>query len=85
LPNFGDEINFFADISHIENMQYYAKKKSMHQVVSLTTTGSRSKAPYRSLLEPNGMEPDLFNISDTFNVLSYQLSIDTASKYRQLI
>jgi hypothetical protein len=65
LPNFGDEIDFFADISHIENMQYYAKKKSMHQVVSLTTTGCRSKAPYRSLLEPNGMEPDLLNIPDT--------------------
>jgi hypothetical protein len=27
LPNFGDEIDFFADFSHIENMQYYAKKE----------------------------------------------------------
>ena len=85
MPNFGDEIDFFADISHIENMQYYAKQKSMHQVVSLTTTGSRSKAPYRSLLEPNGMEPEPIEHPGHYYTRSYQLPIDTASKSRQLI
>ncbi|WP_179818489.1 hypothetical protein [Paenibacillus sp. RU26A] len=66
-------------------MQYYAKQKSLHQLVSLTTTGSRSKAPYRSLIEPNGMEPEPIVYPLHRMQHPYQLAIDTASKSRQLV
>jgi hypothetical protein len=78
LPNFGDEIDFFADFSHIENMQYYAKKKSMHQVISLTTPGRSSEAPYRLHLESDGMEPKPIVYSDTVMQPHYQLASDSA-------